>query len=186
MRSIEDVRKDISAIDVKIRDLFIERLNLIQEIKEIKIATSYPFVDSRREEEMKSATPEKQDPANQLANFNKQVVERWLRKSKVKGAKVLTTSAGFARVGLQEKCKFVTFEIFCARHHRSHRLMISRIDCSSTIASDSKLEIAGCKLFAYFVNHLSEIEKELVESREAKKLHAAYVKLMKQQLAKAM
>ncbi len=54
MRSIEDVRKDISAIDVKIRDLFIERLNLIQEIKEIKIATSYPFVDSRREEEMKN------------------------------------------------------------------------------------------------------------------------------------
>ena len=54
MRSIEDVRKDISAIDVKIRDLFIERLNLIQEIKEIKIATSYPFVDIRREEEMKN------------------------------------------------------------------------------------------------------------------------------------
>lgn len=54
MRNIEDVRKDISAIDVKIRDLFIERLNLIQEIKEIKIATSYPFVDSRREEEMKN------------------------------------------------------------------------------------------------------------------------------------
>ena len=133
---------------------------------------------------MKS-TLEKQDLANQLANFNKQVVERWLKKSRVKGAQVLAAAARFARVGLQEKCKFVTFEIFCARHHRSRRLMINRIDCS-TIASDSKLEIAGCKLFAYFVNHLSEIEKELVESREAKKLHTAYAKLMKQQLAKAI
>lgn len=133
---------------------------------------------------MKS-TLEKQNPANQLANFNKQVVERWLRKSRVKGAQVLATAARFIRVGLQEKCKFVTFEIFCAKQHKSRRLMINRIDCS-TITSDSKLEIAGCKLFAYFVNHLTEIEKELIESREAKKLYAAYVKLMKHQLAKAI
>lgn len=133
---------------------------------------------------MKSAL-EKQDPANQLANFYKQVVESWLRKSRVKGAQVLATAAGFARVGLQEKCKFVTFEIFCARHHRRRRLMLRRIDCY-TITSDSKLEIAGCKLFAYFVNHMSELEKELVESSKAKKLHAAYAKLMKQRLAKAI
>ena len=55
MRSIEDVRNDISTIDLKIRDLFIERLNLVQEIKEIKNANSYPFVDSKRENDMKSS-----------------------------------------------------------------------------------------------------------------------------------
>ena len=32
----------------------VERLNLVQEIKEIKIANGYPFIDSKRENEMKN------------------------------------------------------------------------------------------------------------------------------------
>lgn len=128
---------------------------------------------------------EKQDPANQFANFYKQVVESWLRKSRVKGAQVLHTAAGFARVGLQEKCKFDTFEIFCAKHHGRRRLMFRRTDCY-TITSDSKLEIAGYKLFAYFMDHMSELEKELVESSKAKKLYTSYAKFMKQKLAEAI
>lgn len=133
---------------------------------------------------MKS-TSEKRDPATQLANLYKQVVESWLRRSSVEGAQVLRTTARFARVGLQERCKFVTFEIFCARHHGRRRLMLRQMDCY-TITGDSKLEIAGCKLFAYFADHMTELEKELVESSEAKKLHDAYSKFMKQQLAKAI
>ena len=54
MRSIEDVRKDISSIDLKMRNLFIERLNYVKEMKEIKISNGYSFVDKKREEDMKS------------------------------------------------------------------------------------------------------------------------------------
>lgn len=54
MRSIEDVRKDISSIDLKMRNLFIERLNYVKEMKEIKISNDYSFVDKKREEDMKS------------------------------------------------------------------------------------------------------------------------------------
>ena len=54
MRSIEDVRKDISSIDLKMRNLFIERLNYVKEMKEIKISNGYSFVNKKREEDMKS------------------------------------------------------------------------------------------------------------------------------------
>ncbi|MBP5343274.1 chorismate mutase [bacterium] len=53
MRNLEDVRKDITNIDIKMKDLFIERMNLIKEVKDIKKMSNLPIEDSTRESLMK-------------------------------------------------------------------------------------------------------------------------------------
>ena len=54
MRKLEEIRNDISLIDIKMRDLFIERMKYVKEIKAYKQQNNLEIEDKKREEYMKS------------------------------------------------------------------------------------------------------------------------------------
>ena len=54
MRNLEEIRNDISLIDIKMRDLFIERMKYVKEVKAYKQKNNLEIEDKKREEYMKS------------------------------------------------------------------------------------------------------------------------------------
>ena len=54
MRKLEEIRNDISLIDIKMRDLFIERMKYVKEVKAYKQQNNLEIEDKKREEYMKS------------------------------------------------------------------------------------------------------------------------------------
>ena len=54
MRNLEEIRNDISLIDIKMRDLFIERMKYVKEVKTYKQQNNLEIEDKKREEYMKS------------------------------------------------------------------------------------------------------------------------------------
>lgn len=54
MRNLEEIRNDISLIDIKMRDLFIERMKYVKEVKAYKQQNNLEIEDKKREEYMKS------------------------------------------------------------------------------------------------------------------------------------
>lgn len=54
MRKLDEIRNDISLIDIKMRDLFIERMKYVKEVKAYKQQNNLEIEDKKREEYMKS------------------------------------------------------------------------------------------------------------------------------------
>ena len=54
MRNLEEIRNDISLIDIKMRDLFIKRMKYVKEVKAYKQQNNLEIEDKKREEYMKS------------------------------------------------------------------------------------------------------------------------------------
>ena len=54
MRKLDEIRNDISLIDIKMRDLFIERMRYVKEVKAYKQQNNLEIEDKKREEYMKS------------------------------------------------------------------------------------------------------------------------------------
>ena len=51
-KDIEEIRKEIDAVDKEIRDLFLKRMALAKEVAEYKINNNLAVEDSSREEEI--------------------------------------------------------------------------------------------------------------------------------------
>ncbi len=54
MRSLDSVRSQIEKVDLKMKDLFIERMNLIKEVKVIKDELNLGYTDLKREDYLKN------------------------------------------------------------------------------------------------------------------------------------
>ena len=50
MRELDEVRLDIENVDLKLKELFLNRMELIEEIKNIKRNNNLPVEDKKREE----------------------------------------------------------------------------------------------------------------------------------------
>jgi len=54
MRSLDSIRSQIEKVDLKMKDLFIERMNLIKEVKIIKDELNLGYTDLKREDYLKN------------------------------------------------------------------------------------------------------------------------------------
>lgn len=53
MRNLKNVRRDLEKIDRKMRRLFLKRMTLSDEVKDIKTSLNLPFEDKDREDYLK-------------------------------------------------------------------------------------------------------------------------------------
>ena len=121
-----------------------------------------------------------------LVEYNKKVIDSWLKRSGVctasirsigpEGATIRVTEPNYNCVSGKARVFIICFDKKDFNKARSPRWV--RIDPRAMDAfdKDNKVEIERFRLVMFLVEHLDDLEKELVGTPESKKLYGAWLK----------
>lgn len=108
-----------------------------------------------------------------LIEYNTAVIESWIKQSRIPAAMLQQTSPDYATVGVRINGKNRVFGLCFGkvRRHREFKISPRFFDA---FGKNDKIEIELLKLLNFFVEHMGDIQKELIDNLKAKKLYNAW------------
>lgn len=121
----------------------------------------------------------KQEALCAIIQYNAEVINSWLKKSGIPNAELIRASHVCMTVGTRIKLKTRSFDVCLIgignKEHMHKELIIkpTLFWTSDIITIDKKTvkdDLESVKLFTFFLEHMSDLEQELIKSAKAKKL----------------